>query len=138
MREKDQADYDLERVIELFDTALTSKDERVVNSLRNLLMITALTLPESHNQSIHGSRGPLSRMQEEMRDLSRTVNDMRHKVNHLTNMFNPSYMRDLAKDMEIEKAKASIYTGGYNGNGIGLNLSSIGAIVNGGNITGTP
>jgi hypothetical protein len=137
MREKDQADYDLERVIELFDTALTSKDERVVETLRNLLMITALTLPESHQQSIDGNRGPLMRMQTEMRELTRTVNDLRNKVNHITNLFNPSYLGAKSDVMVKEHA----HTGAqyqYPSIGAGLNIASIGAIVNGGNVTGTP
>jgi len=83
MRQKNQADYDLERAIELFDTALTSKDERVVNALRSLMMIVTLTAPESDETAEHG---PLRVMQLEIRELhdrvrkienimSRTVRD---------------------------------------------------------------
>ena len=42
-REKDQADFDLERFIEMFDEALTSNDERVINALRSLMMMVILT-----------------------------------------------------------------------------------------------
>ena len=40
---KEQADFDLERVMDLFDTALTSNDQRVQSALRQLLTIVALT-----------------------------------------------------------------------------------------------
>lgn len=73
MREKGQADWDLERCIELFDEALISKDERVVNALRSLLMIVSLTAPESAEQSIDGRIGPLRQLMSEHNDLSRRV-----------------------------------------------------------------
>jgi hypothetical protein len=38
-REPDQADFDLERFIDLFDEAMTSKDPRVVETLRSLSCI---------------------------------------------------------------------------------------------------
>jgi len=44
-REKDQADFDLERFVDMFDTAMTSNDPRVVETLRKLMMIVALTRP---------------------------------------------------------------------------------------------
>ena len=43
MREKDAADYDLERFTEMFDQALTSNDPRVKNALRQLMMMVILT-----------------------------------------------------------------------------------------------
>ena len=48
-REKDQADFDLERFVDMFDTAMTSNDPRVVETLRKLMMIVALTRPETYN-----------------------------------------------------------------------------------------
>ena len=44
-REKDQADFDLERFIDMFDEAVNSRDPRVVNALRSLMMIVTLTRP---------------------------------------------------------------------------------------------
>ena len=72
MREKDQADFDLERFIDLFDEAMTSKDPRVVETLRNLMMIVTLTRPETYNE--HSRRaGPLRRLFEDMHDLNRRI-----------------------------------------------------------------
>jgi hypothetical protein len=62
-----QADIDLQRVFELFDTALTSKDERVVNALRSLLMIVALTDPEDADAK--GDIGPLRAMERDLNSM---------------------------------------------------------------------
>ena len=85
-REPDQADFDLERFINLFDEAMTSKDPRVVETLRNLLMIVALTRPETYEE--HGRRaGPLRRLYEDMNDLNRAVSRMQGEIQHLNNKF---------------------------------------------------
>ena len=60
-REKDQADFDLERFVDMFDEALTSQDPRVMDALRSLMMIVTLTCPESKTE--HSRRdGPLRRL----------------------------------------------------------------------------
>ena len=75
MREKDQADFDLDRFIDLFDEAMTSKDPRVVETLRSLMMIVTLTRPEAGTQ--HGRKyGPLRRLFDDFYDLNRRVNRM--------------------------------------------------------------
>lgn len=71
-REKDQADFDLDRFVDLFDEAMTSKDPRVVETLRNLLMIVTLTRPETYNQHDRQS-GPLRRLFEDMHSLNRRI-----------------------------------------------------------------
>jgi len=83
-RVPDQADFDLERFIDLFDEAMTSKDPRVVETLRNLLMIVALTRPETHEE--HGRRsGPLRRLFEDVNDLNRRVTRHADELHNLTN-----------------------------------------------------
>jgi hypothetical protein len=85
-RETDQADFDLERFVDLFDEAMTSKDPRVVETLRNLLMIVALTRPETYNE--HGRRnGPLRRLFEDVNDLNRRVTRHADEIQHLNNKF---------------------------------------------------
>lgn len=71
-REKDQADFDLDRFVDLFDEAMTSKDPRVVETLRNLMMIVTLTRPETYNRHDRKS-GPLRRLFEDMHDLNRRI-----------------------------------------------------------------
>ena len=78
-RMKDQSDFDLERFIDMFDQALTSNDERVVNALRSLMMMVILTTPEDGNKVAMG--GPLRRMYEDqstiLRRLERMEDEMR-------------------------------------------------------------
>ena len=82
MREKDQADFDLERFIEMFDEAMTSQDPRVIDSLRNLMMIVALTRPEAHeNHNRH--HGPLRRLFEDMHTLNSRMQRMQDDINNL-------------------------------------------------------
>ena len=86
MREKDSADYDLERLTELFDEALTSDDPRVKNALRQLMMIVVLTSEDHEDrekQRLTGRVGPMRRMQEDLRDLMRTVQDLKHEIQNL-------------------------------------------------------
>jgi hypothetical protein len=68
-REKDQADFDLESFIRLFDTALTSTDPRVKNALQSLMTMVVLTQSESPNRAV----GPLERLFNDVRNISRRV-----------------------------------------------------------------
>jgi hypothetical protein len=78
-REKDQADFDLERFIDMFDEAMTSSDPRVIETLRSLMMIVTLTRPESYNA--HGrSQGPLRRLFDDMHNLNRRVSRMEEEA----------------------------------------------------------
>ena len=82
-REKDQADCDLERFVDMFDEALTSQDPRVMDSLRSLMMIVTLTRPESKTE--HSRRdGPLRRLFEDMNHLNRRMHDMEEKFNAMS------------------------------------------------------
>jgi hypothetical protein len=81
-REPDQADFDLERFIDMFDTAMTSEDPRVIETLRKLLMIVALTAPESNNE--HGRNyGPLRRMFDDMHNLNRSIGRLQDEINDI-------------------------------------------------------
>ena len=85
MREKDSADYELERLTELFDEALTSDDPRVKNALRQLMMMVILTSNdhEDKDRGLYGRRGPMRRMQEDLNDLRRAVADLKHEIQTL-------------------------------------------------------
>ena len=85
-REPDQADFDLERFINLFDEAMTSKDPRVIETLRNLLMIVTLTRPETYQENSRRS-GPLRRLFEDMNDLNRSVHHLQEEIRGLHNKF---------------------------------------------------
>lgn len=80
-REPGQADFDLERFIDMFDEALTSNDERVVNALRSLMMMVILTKPESRDQArMDRNRGPLRQLFDDMHNLNRRMHQMEERI----------------------------------------------------------
>lgn len=81
-REKEQADFDLERFIDMFDEALTSKDERVVNALRSLMMMVVLTKPEGRDPN--GDVGPLRQMHDDMHNLNRRMHRLEEELQSIS------------------------------------------------------
>lgn len=79
MREKDQADFDLERFVDMFDEAMTSSDPRVVETLRKLMMIVAMTRPEDQHQFTDRKTGPLRQMYDDVRVAHRRISDLEDK-----------------------------------------------------------
>lgn len=80
-REPDQADFDLERFVDMFDEALTSRDPRVMDALRGLMMMVTLTRPESRNSGLHDrNAGPLRRLYEDINHLHRRVERMEDQL----------------------------------------------------------
>ena len=80
MREKDAADYDLERFVEMFDQALTSDDPRVKNALRQLMMMVILTDTDDHEGRARSRHGPLRRMQQDMRDQFKWIQRLEQEI----------------------------------------------------------
>lgn len=81
VREKDQADFDLEKMFEMLDTAMTSKDERVQNAFRALLTIIALTKPQDDgSMAADTNHGPLRRMQEDLNNITRRLYNLEDQV----------------------------------------------------------
>jgi len=83
MREKDAADYDLERFVDMFDQALTSDDSRVKNALRQLMMMVILTDTDDNEGRARAKHGPLRRMQEDMRDQFRWIQRLEQEIETL-------------------------------------------------------
>jgi len=83
-REKVQADFDLERFIDMFDEALTSKDERVINALRSLMMMVVLTRPEGRDQAADGNRGPLRQVFDDQRQILRRLEGVEREIRNVT------------------------------------------------------
>ena len=81
-REPDQADFDLERFIDMFDEAMSSKDERVINALRNLMMIVTLTRPEVRME-MGRNTGPLRRLFEDVQHINRRVYDVEDTIRRM-------------------------------------------------------
>lgn len=76
-REKNSADFDLDRFINMFDEALTSEDPRVIDALRGLLMIVALTRPEARTSV---ERGPLRKLVNDVANLNRRLGAVENRV----------------------------------------------------------
>ena len=79
-REKDQKDFDLEQIVELFDTALESNDPRIKDALRSLLTITVLCTAERPHEKV---MGPFERMRDDMHNLNRRLSRMEDEFNHV-------------------------------------------------------
>jgi hypothetical protein len=91
-REKDQADFDLERFVDMFDEALTSQDPRVMNALRSLMMMVTLTRPESRNNGLHDrNAGPLRRLYEDVNHLNSRLHRMEDEVRRMSNSYKDKY-----------------------------------------------
>lgn len=83
-RLKDQADFDLERFIEMFDAAMTSKDPRVVDALRSLMMMVILTKPETDDSALRDrNAGPLRRMFEDLNHLNNRLHRIEEETRQL-------------------------------------------------------
>ena len=82
-REPDQADFDLERFINMFDEALTSQDPRVMNALRSLMMMVTLTRPETSESASGSKHGPLRRLFEDLNHLNRRMHSMEDEIQQL-------------------------------------------------------
>ena len=81
MREKTQADFDLEKMFAYLDEALTSRDERVQSALRGLLTIIELTRPQDDGKmAVETKHGPLRQMQEDLKDLNRRMYNLAEEV----------------------------------------------------------
>ena len=80
-RERDQADFDLDRFINMFDEAMTSRDPRVIDALRSLMMMVVLTRPETSGPAADRQSGPLRQLYNDVynlnRRLSRTEEELR-------------------------------------------------------------
>ena len=91
-REKDQADFDLERFVDMFDEALLSQDSRVMNALRSLMMMVTLTRPESRDSGLHDrNHGPLRRLYEDVNHLNSRLHRMEDEVQQMRNSYKDKY-----------------------------------------------
>lgn len=113
-REKDSADFDLEHLIELFDEALTSKDDRVKSALQSLLMMTILTKSESVKSVISDkSQGPLRRLFEDLHHINSRLYRVEDQLQNIAHAF--------SQNAAAEKEASLNQT--YNRYGLGSQIS---------------
>lgn len=70
-REKDQADFDLERFVDLFDTAMSSDNPTVQRAFKNLLLVASIVNAEDPDAGMR--QGPLRRVIEDQRNMLRRL-----------------------------------------------------------------
>lgn len=87
MREKDQADFDLETFVDLFDTAMTSDNPAVKKAFKNLLLISAIV---NSDQGSGLRQGPLRRLVEDIQHLNRRLGSLENGRSQSPNMPIPS------------------------------------------------
>lgn len=78
-RERTQADYDLDRIIDCLDEAIMSTDPRVQECLRRLMVTVALIQPEGRREDTR--QGPLRQMMSDMRDINNRLHTLESQVN---------------------------------------------------------
>jgi hypothetical protein len=107
-REKDRADFDLERFVDMFDEALISRDPRVMDALRGLMMMVTLTRPESRDSGLHDrNSGPLRRLYEDVNHLNRRLHSLEDDVRQMKNSYKDKYSYPYEKyDYSMQAAKS--------------------------------
>jgi hypothetical protein len=77
-RETDQKDYDLEQLVKVIDSALTSDNVAVQNALRSLLLVATIVSAEHPDQTLRN--GPLARVFEDYHNLARRLSSLEDDV----------------------------------------------------------
>lgn len=74
MREKDQADFDLETFVDLFDTAMSSDNPAVQRALKNLILISAIVNAQENTEGLR--KGPLRRIVDDINNITKRLNSL--------------------------------------------------------------
>lgn len=74
MREKDQADFDLETFVDLFDTAMSSDNPAVQRALKNLILISAMVNAQQDPDGLR--KGPLRRIVDDINNITKRLNNL--------------------------------------------------------------
>lgn len=73
-REKDQADFDLETFVDLFDTAISSDNPTVQRALKNLILISAMVNAQENPEALR--KGPLRRIIDDIQNLNKRISNL--------------------------------------------------------------
>lgn len=111
-REKDAADYDLERFIDMFDQVMISDDPRVKNALRQLMMMVILTDTGDHEAEQRVRQGPLRQLQQDIRDQFRWIQRLEQEI------------QNLKYQMSFNEGQAKAPGGGYWAQNVSTSLPS--------------
>jgi len=90
-REKDQADFDLETFVDLFDTAISSDNPAVQRALKNLVLISAIVNAQSPEDL---RKGPLRRVIDDIQTLNKRIGQLEsagaYRSTYATPISNPT------------------------------------------------
>lgn len=73
-RQKDEADFDLETFVDLFDTAMSSNNPTVQRALKNLILVSAIVNAQENTEGLR--RGPLRRLVDDMNNITKRLNNL--------------------------------------------------------------
>ena len=102
-RNPDQSDFDLERFINMFDEALTSRDPRVIDALCGLMMMVTLTRSETRDVMDDRRTGPLRRLLED-------VNALHNRISRLEEILSSRAAKKDQERYDYEQSYKSDYT----------------------------
>lgn len=74
MREKDQADFDLETFVDLFDTAISSDNPTVQRALKNLILVSSIVNAQENSEGMR--KGPLRRMVDDINNINKRLSNL--------------------------------------------------------------
>lgn len=81
MNDENNSDFDLEKFVDLFDTAMSSTNPAVQRAFKNLLLVSTIVDSDKTKESI--VTGPLRRLVEDVKHLSSRVQTLEYKVTSL-------------------------------------------------------
>lgn len=90
-------DFDFDQFVRMMDIAFTSQDPRVVSTLRQLLMVVALTQPAETQEDKHRVAGPMQQTLEKVRNLEVQVKYLESQMRQMSRAINGqvNYSRDM-------------------------------------------
>jgi hypothetical protein len=83
---QDHDDLSLERLVDMFDLALTSSDPRIIDALRNLMMISTLVAPETTSRK---APGPLRKIMQHIESVDRRVSQLERSASYNNIKYGP-------------------------------------------------
>jgi uncharacterized protein (UPF0335 family) len=84
-REKTQSDIDLETLVDLFDTAMSSDNPAVKKAFKNLLLVSTIVNSELSSPNI--IKGPLRQLTDDFRNIVRRIETLEsERYNNINNI----------------------------------------------------
>ena len=105
-REKDQADFDLERFVEIFDEAMTSTNPAVQKAFKNLLMVASIVNSDTRSNPV--TKGPLRRLVDDLYHVNRRVSQLEDRIPRESSPREVDYEKIVAMNQALTPAPMMI------------------------------